>query len=154
MTTPDRSQPIQPDELSRPPEELVCVVLALRPADSLEFWEWVVQAHYDIEQYVALDPDWDNEMTPERATTAQFMENLALCNQACTSAATSAFIYKPTDATEYHFIAIEPSTALTVIHLMAQSQSRPDIARMYTIVSNQVDRAFLERDEFANIPDE
>ena len=154
MTQQDRSRPIQPDEMARPPDELVCVVLALRPEDALDFWEWVVQAHYDVEEYVKLEPEWDSEDTPERAATYGFLENLALCNQACTSAATSAFIYRPTDASEYHFITLEPASALTVIHLMAQSQARPDIQQMYTVISNQVDRAFLERNEFANIPDD
>ena len=154
MTTPDRSKPIQPDQLAIPPEEIVCVVLALRPQDSLEFWEWVMQAQYDIEQHLQLNADWEDETSEERETIIQFLENLVLCNQACTSAATAAYIYKPLDGDEYHFITVEPSTALTIIHLMAQSQSQPDIERMYTVISNQVDRVFLERNEFANVTDE
>ncbi len=154
MNRPQDVTAIQPDQLSRPPEEMACVVISLRPTESDVLWEWIVQATYDIERRLGSTAPGEDLSDQERSTMLTCLENLMLSGQACQSAATCAEIYKPHSGVEYHFISLEPRVAVSVITMMAPSQNIPEIEHLYRRVSSQVDQAFLTKNEFINVPTE
>lgn len=149
---PDEITAIQPNQLARPPAEMACVVIALRPQESDVLWEWVVQATYDIERRLATTAPGEVLTDDERGTLLNCLENLMLSGQACQSAATCAEIYKPHSGVEYHFISVEPQVAVSIVTMMAPSQDIPELGQLYRRVSSQIDQAFLARNEFINVP--
>lgn len=151
---PDEIRAIQPEQLARPPAEMACVVIVLRPQESDILWEWIVQATYDIERRLGATGPADDLSEQERTVLLTCLENLMLSGQACQSAATCAEIYKPHSGVEYHFISVEPNVAVSIATMMAPSQNIPELEHLYRRMSSQIDQAFLTRNEFINVPTE
>lgn len=146
MTTADPTRalppPMAPDQMSAPTDDITGVILALKADDSSAALQWLVQNMYETERRIDLEGD---------AAPDQLHDNMmtfVLAAQSCSSAAAAALIYKD----DYHLIYLEKDTAIDIVWMLSRNQDTPTGAGLYRQIVHQVDHAFRQNNEFANIP--
>lgn len=160
-TTPGQPRTLQPNQMAIAPEEMFGVILCLRPTQAMDFLEWVIEARFDVEERMKLEAEMQQGYEPEEPVEPidvvvlnGYLESLGMCATACISGAALAEIYKPLSGDEYHFIALESKVAVTIVEMLAPAQNIPVLDELYREVVMQVDKAFVETNEFINVPEQ
>ena len=147
MTTADITRVLppamQPDQMSAPTDDITGVILALRTDDAAALLQWVVQHMYETERRINLEGDDASDQLHDNLLT------FTIAAQSSSSAAAAALIYKD----DYHLIFLEKDTAIEMVWILSRNQDTPTGAGLYRQVVHQVDYAFGQNNEFANIPE-
>ena len=151
MTTrarpPAETPPLNSRQMALPPENMAGVIIHLTPDESRIMFDWLVDSIAAVETAIQ-----DATSDQRRETLYEQLSSLAIVAQSCTSAAALNIIYEPPERTDrHHFIHMQNIDAVAIIKMMEATPSQA-IQDLCQTVIRQVDKAFIQKYEFANIP--
>ena len=151
MTTPDR-QNVEPpamrsSQMALPPSDIAGIILNLTPNESQVMFEWIIDSIDAVESAILLE-----ESQTRKENLYEQLSSLAIVAQSCTSAAALNIIYEPPErADRSHFIHMQNVDSMAIIKMMEATPNQA-IQQLCQTVIKQVDKAFIQKYEFANIP--
>ena len=146
-TPPAEIPPLSSRQMALPPESMAGVIIHLTPDDSGTMFDWLVDSITAVETAIQ-----DATSDRRRETLYEQLSSLVIVAQSCTSAAALNIIYEPPERTDrHHFIHMQNIDAVAIIKMMEATPSQTMQELCQTVI-RQVDKAFIQKYEFANVP--
>ena len=151
MTTPSRppveTPALRSSQMALPPAEISGVILNLSPHESKVMFDWVLESIKAVETAIS-----EEESDQRRENLYEQLSSLAIIAQSCTSGAALNIIYEPPERTNrHHFVFMQKIDAMAIIKMMEATPNQL-IQQLCQTVIRQVDKAFIQKYEFANVP--
>ena len=151
MTTSGRAQEtnqMRSSQMALPPEEMAGVIINLSLEESIQLFDWLLNSIDNVE--LAISQTENDEV---RNRLYEQLSTLAIVTQSCTSAVALNYIYEPPEKQDrHHFIHMHQIDAMNLIRMLERTPDDSDIISLRQNIIRQVDKAFLEKYEFANVP--